>query len=292
MPIIDSSPRPPRRLRTLLILGRISNLPTVWSNCLAAWLLGGGGPWERFGIVCLGATWLYTGGMFLNDAFDVEFDREHRPERPIPSGQIGRGAVWALGASSLAVGCFILCPLGMGPAIAACGLLAAIVIYDAIHKSIALAPLLMSGCRFLLYLLAAVSAKEGLGAPLFWRALALAVYVAGLSCLARRESTGAPAARWAAGLLLAPLVVAWLGPGGTTAVVWIPAAVFVVWVCGWAGRALFGAKPNLPTVIAGLLAGIVLVDWLAAADAGNAIALVFVGLFALANLMQRVAPAT
>ena len=34
---------PPSKLRTLLILGRVSNLPTVWSDCLAAWWLGGGG---------------------------------------------------------------------------------------------------------------------------------------------------------------------------------------------------------------------------------------------------------
>ena len=27
----------------LLILGRVSNLPTVWWNCFAGWLLGGGG---------------------------------------------------------------------------------------------------------------------------------------------------------------------------------------------------------------------------------------------------------
>src|SRR5213594_1545943 len=34
--------------RTLLILGRASNVPTVWSNCLAGWLLGGGGSIGRF----------------------------------------------------------------------------------------------------------------------------------------------------------------------------------------------------------------------------------------------------
>src|SRR5262249_53072219 len=75
------------RVRTLLVLGRVSNLPTVWSNCLAAWLLAGGGPWSRLGLVALGSSFIYTGGMFLNDAFDIEFDRKHRPERPIISGE-------------------------------------------------------------------------------------------------------------------------------------------------------------------------------------------------------------
>src|SRR5205085_11052794 len=76
------------QLRTLLILGRVSNLPTVWSNCLAGWILGGGGQLGRLMVLCAGATFLYTGGMYLNDAFDAEFDLQHRPERPIPSGAI------------------------------------------------------------------------------------------------------------------------------------------------------------------------------------------------------------
>src|SRR5215469_15374724 len=85
---------PVNRLRVLLVLGRVSNLPTVWSNCLAAWLLGGAGPRPRFFCLTLGATLLYTAGMFLNDAFDAGFDRQYRPERPIPSGLISRPTVW------------------------------------------------------------------------------------------------------------------------------------------------------------------------------------------------------
>src|ERR1041385_5815117 len=92
------------KLRTLLVLGRVSNLPTVWANCLAGWLLGGGGEWPRFGLLCTGATLLYVGGMFLNDAFDAEFDAEHRRGRPIPSGQIAQARVWQLGWGMLIAG--------------------------------------------------------------------------------------------------------------------------------------------------------------------------------------------
>ena len=35
--------------------------------------------------------------MYLNDAFDVRFDRSFRPERPIPSGAISLGWVRFLG---------------------------------------------------------------------------------------------------------------------------------------------------------------------------------------------------
>ena len=84
------------QLRTLLILGRVSNLPTVWSNCLAGWWLGGGGNFWKLPFLLLGMSLLYTGGMFLNDAFDEEFDRQRRAERPIPTGKISRATRLAL----------------------------------------------------------------------------------------------------------------------------------------------------------------------------------------------------
>src|SRR5215472_16127700 len=90
--------------RTLLILGRVSNLPTVWSNCLAGWILSGGGTAARFTLLCLGISCLYLGGMFLNDAFDSDFDAQHRSERPIPSGAIPLGQVWGCPLGSLLAG--------------------------------------------------------------------------------------------------------------------------------------------------------------------------------------------
>src|SRR5881397_4073070 len=91
-------------VRTLLLLGRVSNVPTVWSNCLAGWLLAGGGEGNRFAILCFAGTFLYIGGMYLNDAFDAQFDQQHRPERPIPSGAIRPEAVWAAGFCWLGAG--------------------------------------------------------------------------------------------------------------------------------------------------------------------------------------------
>src|SRR6266446_2905999 len=101
-----------RSWRTLLILGRASNLPTVWSNCLAGWLLGGGGDSEKLVLLCLSATFLYLGGMYLNDAFDAQFDQQHRPERPIPSGAIRAASVWKWGLGLLIAGCAGLSLLG------------------------------------------------------------------------------------------------------------------------------------------------------------------------------------
>ena len=81
-------------LRTLLVLGRVSNLPTVWTNCLAGWLLGGGGDWTRFAWLCAGATLVYVGGMFLNDAFDAEFDAQGRLVAG-PAAKVSAGAYQA-----------------------------------------------------------------------------------------------------------------------------------------------------------------------------------------------------
>ena len=103
------------QLRTLLVLGRVSNLPTVWSNCLAGWWLGGGGNFGRLPFLFLGVSLLYTAGMFLNDAFDEGFDRQRRAERPIPSGKISAPRVWLLGFGQLALGIFSCCSAARPP---------------------------------------------------------------------------------------------------------------------------------------------------------------------------------
>jgi len=91
-----------RPLRALLTLSRVSHLPTVWSNCLAGWWLGGGREITRNCRCCFfGVSSLYLGGMFLNDAFDADFDRQRRAERPIPSDVISLQAVWRWGLAWL-----------------------------------------------------------------------------------------------------------------------------------------------------------------------------------------------
>ncbi len=175
-------------LRTLLVLGRVSNLPTVWSNCLAGWWLGGGGNIKKLPFLFAGATCLYVGGMFLNDAFDAEFDREYRKERPVPSGRIALETVWGWGLAWLALG--VLSLLWLGEVTGRLGLVLTlcIVLYDALHKQIAFAPVLMGACRFFLYVIAASTATRGVTGWAIWCGLALGIYVVGLSFLARGES--------------------------------------------------------------------------------------------------------
>jgi 4-hydroxybenzoate polyprenyltransferase len=181
----------------------------------------------------------------------------------------------------------------MAPALVALGLAALVVLYNAVHKRTVLAPALMGGCRFLLYIVAAVAAQSGLNSLVLWRALALLLYVAGLSCLARHESSPGAIERWPAALLLAPALVALLtGDGTRLAVIVMPGVVFAAWVCCCLAQVWVGSKEGVPRGVTGLLAGIVLVDWLAAAGAGPRIVFLFAGLFVLAKVLQRVVPAT
>ena len=276
----------------MLVLGRISNLPTVWSNCTAAWLLGGGGSAWRLMVLCGSATLLYTGGMFLNDAFDANFDREHRRERPIPSGRIEERTVRMLGNTFLAAGLLLTFLLGLKCGAFGTALVACIVIYDAVHKRFVLSPLLMGGCRFLLYLTAASAAGGNVEGAVVWGALVMMAYIVGLSCLARGESVGGVASRWPIALLLTPVALALIRCATDCAATWTAAAILSGWLLWNVRGALSNLNQNLSGSVPGLLAGIALVDWLAVAGIWPITGPLFVALFAFALVLQRIAPAT
>jgi len=276
------------------MLGRVSNLPTVWSNCLAGWWLGGGGNYWKLPVLFLGITLLYTGGMFLNDAFDEEFDRLRRPERPIPSGKITAASVWQLGFGQLIVGILLLLLCGKLAAIGAVLLALFIVLYDFTHKFFMASPWLMGACRFWVYFIAGASAINGLNGFVVFGGVALAGYVVGLSYLARRESTRAKVQLWPLLLLAAPILLAlmvnardYLRPA-----IWI-STVLGLWVIRCV-RFVFIGGPNVGWIVSNLLAGIVFVDWLAVAPVMTPwqSALLFLPLFGLAKLFQKFVPAT
>jgi len=280
-------------LRTLLVLGRVSNLPTVWSNCLAGWLLGGGGEWDRFAWLCTGATLVYVGGMFLNDAFDAAFDRQHRRERPIPSGAISREAVWLLSALLLAGGTGMLVWLGREPAILALQLLACVVLYDAFHKSLDWSPVLMAACRFFLLLTAAATGARGVDGLSLWSATALGCYIIGLSYLARRESAPGLIRYWPLVLLAAPLVLAFIvNDGYFREKALLASAIVALWALRCLRPTFWQSPPDIGKTVSGLLAGICLVDLLAVANQPPQVSVGFLVCFVLALLLQRFVPAT
>lgn len=288
-----NSLNPPSKLRTLLVLGRVSNLPTVWSDCLAAWCLGGHGAWVTLACVTLAASFFYVGGMFLNDAFDAGFDGHHRRTRPIPSGAISQREVWQWGFVWLALGLATVLGLGLTVVMCAAALCACIVLYNAVHKWAPIAPVLMGMCRWCVYLMAASAAQDGVSGEVIWKGLALACYIVGLSCLARKESSRVRINFWPSLLLAAPVVFAALIDNDAS---WMPAAVYALVLAAWSSwalsRSLGQAEPNVGYTVSRLLAGIVLVDLLALASGSEPWIGCFALWFALALLLQRFIPAT
>ena len=288
-----------RQFCALPILGRISNLPTVWSNCLAGWWLGGGGNSAKLPFVFSGVTLLYLGGMVLNDAFDIEFDRQHRKERPMPSGGISLRAVWRWGFVWLTAGLILLFFSGMTPGLLGVVLAVCIVFYDAIHKLITVSPVLVGICRFFVYVIAAATGIQGVTGWAIWCGLALAAYVAGLGFLAQVESPRGPARYWPSLLLGTPVLLALLMNVGAyrEPALWL-SLVLALWVVRCLWTTFWIGAVNLGRTVSGLLAGIVFVDWLAVApwltvagESPREMGFVFLALFVSALLGQRAVPA-
>jgi 4-hydroxybenzoate polyprenyltransferase len=167
-----------------------------------------------------------------------------------------------------------------------------ILLYNALHKVLPLAPVLMGACRVFLYLLASAGAR-GVSGEAIWKGLALGVYVVGLSCLARKESSREGIQWWPGLLLAAPVLMAGLIDDGAA---WCAAVLFSLVLAGWScwalSRSLDRAGSNVGYTVSRLLAGIILVDLLAVADP-NAVCTVFFALcFTLALWLQWFIPAT
>jgi 4-hydroxybenzoate polyprenyltransferase len=231
--------------------------------------------------------------MFLNDALDADFDRQHRQERPIPSGTISAGKVWGWGFGLLVSGVLLLSLLGKSSIAFALLLCGCIIIYDAIHKAITLAPLLMAACRLLLYLLGSAAALHGVTGLAVWNGLALALYIVGLSYIARKESARGAVQFWPCWPLAAPVILAWVI---NTAEYKIRALVLSLLLVSWIAHCLrdtyWTATLSVGRTVAGLLAGICLVDLLAVAGGTPATTATFLLLFVAALLLQRFIPAT
>lgn len=327
----------PKTLRAWLELARISNLPTVWTNVTAGWVLAGGAivnsryPNDhRLFWLLLAGSLLYTGGMILNDAADVRYDREHRKERPIPSGRVRLAAAWIVGLGMLLAGFYQAAFCAFANFWVALGLVILVLFYDLYHKPWFGAVYVMGACRVLLYLLPASAlipdllVREGhlVGALIFisWQALedlstvaiipalTLGAYIVGLTMIARLEAKGASSSRiqsvFARALLYSPGVLAavLLFSGERLKPVFIlgdltPLAplllifAFAAMVTA-ATRIMKQGGPAIGRAVGILLAGIALVDALAVSQVSLPLAFGFAALAPLLRLWQRWIAAT
>jgi len=294
----------PGLLRTVLVLGRTSNLPTVWTNVLAGWFLAGG-VWDlQIGWLVLGVSALYFGGMTLNDAFDVAWDRKHAPERPVPSGAISERGVWLLGIGWMMVGIVVLVALTHAGIGWLAGLVAAILLYDWSHKKWAGAIWVMGACRTFVYLVAGSSAtfEAPTLAAVGTMGVGLGLYVAAITLLAKGERKKGRQSR--AGLLpfillLAPLLLVALDFAVRDEMNFqAPVLPFVIVGCGLAfavwcirlGRTRLST--NIGNGVTTLLAGICVVDALYLSLVDWKLAAICLAFLPLVRVLQRHIPAT
>jgi 4-hydroxybenzoate polyprenyltransferase len=211
-------------LKSHLQLMRLPNAFTAMADPLAGALVAAGagvGDLPLWGLALLMATsaCLYTAGIVFNDLFDYELDRAERPERPLPSGRVSRGAARALGVALMTAGLacaatLTFIPIARGscesvwqglvmhPTFPLAVILAGIILaYDAVLKHL---PVMreagMGTCRATNFLLGATFGIQfGAPSPALWiPAVVLFIYVATLTAISRYEMFAAArrAVKW------------------------------------------------------------------------------------------------
>jgi 4-hydroxybenzoate polyprenyltransferase len=296
------------RPRDALVLGRVSNLPTVWSNTLAGWALaaGTGTPAAEpaaalpvLAVLLAALSLLYVAGMYLNDAFDAAVDGRERPGRPIPAGRVAAGTVAAAAVGMIGLALALLAglagrdaaPAPWAPFAAGIALAVAIVAYDAHHKGNRFSPVVMGLCRALVYVTAAVAFAPP-GFALVLAAAALWSYLIGLTYAAKEEAFDRIRRGWP--LLFLAVPFAYAAPVAVGS--WLGAALCAAFA-GAVGFALYRLKRraagDVPRAVAGLLAALCLFDALVIAGQGApGLALGAALLYPVTLALQRVVPAT
>lgn len=184
--------------RAYLDLLRVSNLPTVWTNVLAAAVLASGRLEPvTFLLLAAALSAFYLAGMGLNDLCDLAHDRVHRPNRPLPAGRVSLRGAWTVTLTLFATGLLLLtrAPHGQG-LLAGFALLAAIVAYDLHHKGNPWSVLLMAACRLLVFVVVALALTGKLSAAVLVAGAAQFVWVLAISLVARRENSRAAPPRF------------------------------------------------------------------------------------------------
>jgi 4-hydroxybenzoate polyprenyltransferase len=203
------------------------------------------GPWQWgvLGTLAAASVLLYAAGVVLNDLFDLEIDRQERPERPLPSGRIAPAAARRLGWTLLWLGVGIAAGAvflvgQFRPGATAAMLATAIIVYDAWLKRTPLGPLTLGACRMLNVMLGMSAADVPLTAGHWLVAGGIGIYAAGVTWFARKESRRSPEGH----LAMATAVMAL----GIAMIVWFP---------HWPGRVFWVVRqrPAMWYLLVGLL---------------------------------------
>ena len=277
-----------KRTKGLLDLCRVSNLPTVISNCVGSWLLVAG----SFGdlnllVLVSGAVFLYSGGMIMNDVFDLAFDDEFRPDRPIPSGIVSKQLAVILTLLFMALG-FVLMKLGGAQLFWVLSLGIVITAYNYFHKKWVHSVYIMGACRSILYVACASAVSANIPNSVFAWSVCLGLYTAGITVVARGESTDNVVPFYGIALLFSPLIVPiYLGFSGmhlmgilVTGILWLSWTIYCLCIIKGSAEGRIGRSVSY------LIAGMVLIDALAVSSQYGLYGLFFVTLVPLVIWFQ------
>jgi hypothetical protein len=288
-------------LTLALRLGRISNLPTVWTNVLVGAMLAGGRLTDwRLPQLMLALSLFYVGGMFLNDAFDRDFDAMHRPERPIPSGQVSALQVFVIGFGLLALGMVGVAGASRGPdgipawraLVSGAALAGAIVLYNAHHKDNPLSPLIMGLCRVLVVVTTAFSVAPVLPVAVRLAAFALLCHLIGLTYIAKQEHLDRIEKLWPLGFLAVPVMYGLVLTASAT-VVWMPLTLYAGVLAFALNLLRRRARGDVPRAVVTLIAGMSVLDGVLLAGNGETAPVALaIGAFAVTLALQRWVPGT
>lgn len=184
------------RIEHFLKLARPANVVTAIADILAgaaiagAFTAGAGTDFGALGLLTLATTGLYAGGIVFNDIFDLETDREERPERMLPSGKVSLASATAFGGGLLLLGvfsAFLVAPLSGLIAVAVAALA---LCYDRFGKhSPVLGPLNMGLCRAG-NLLLGVSLSPAALAEYWWIGVVPVLFISAVTLTSQKEAVG------------------------------------------------------------------------------------------------------
>lgn len=162
------------KVRAWLQLFRVPNLLTVPGDPLAGFLLATGGRLdERVVPAVFACLFLYMAGLVINDLADQKEDAIDRPNRPLPSGAVSRGAAIIVTGNLIIFGLGLCAVITPAVALMGVGVLMGILLYDLLTKKIpVIGALTMGACRGGSVL---VGAAAGFGPDIniLWTAFAL-----------------------------------------------------------------------------------------------------------------------
>lgn len=266
------------------VLGRIASLPTVISNCIAGWVLSGGGNLGKLFLLCIGMSFLQIAISWLTVLVDVKNEGEYQRMYPWLSTRLSLRAPWVLCVTFIGVGMLLSIACSQAIGLVACCIVLIGLCIACTHRVFFLAALLPGFLRAFYYIAGGCVAWGGLLGYSLWGAVGILFFMFGAGFVTRQK--------WNAELrslfvpfvaFLVPLILALIINDGEYRSI---GACFVGALAAWLAYVFYrqNIRLEMEQTAGYLTATICLVDFLGAGVESVPVALVLGGLFVITNL--------